>query len=140
SRGISLPEGDAGDAPGIETVHGLASRKHEALLRRLDERGVTAFAGSRRYLETAREAGVHRAVVSASANTRTILERAGLAELIEDCVDGDAMIAEGLRPRPAPDTLLAACRQLGAAPGRTAVFETGPAGVEAARAGGFGLV
>lgn len=140
SRGISLPEGDPDDPPGTETVHGLANRKNAALSRRLDEQGVTAFQGSRRYLEAARDGGVHCAVVSASANTRTILERAGLADLIEDCVDGDAMVAEGLRPRPAPDTLLAACRQLGAAPGRTAVFETGPAGVEAARAGGFGLV
>jgi len=140
SRGISLPEGDPDDPPGTETVHGLANRKNAALSRRLDEQGVTAFQGSRRYLEAARDAGVRRAVVSASANTRTILEHAGLADLIDDCVDGNTMLAEGLRGRPAPDTLLAACRQLGVEPERTAVFETSPAGVEAGRAGGFGLV
>lgn len=140
SRGISLPAGDPGDPPGTETVHGLANRKSAALTRRLDEQGVTAFQGSRRYLEAARDAGVHRAVVSASANTQTILDRAGLADLIEDCVDGNTMLAERLRGRPAPDTLLAACRQLGVEPERAAVFETSPAGVAAARAGGFGLV
>ena len=140
SRGISLPEGDPDDPPGTETVHGLANRKNTALTRRFDEQGVTAFQGSRRYLEAARDAGVHRAVVSASANTRTILERAGLAHLIENCVDGNTMLAERLRGTPEPDTLLAACRQLGVEPERTAVFETSPAGIAAARAGGFGLV
>ena len=43
SRGISLPEGGPGDPPGLETVHGLANRKNQALLRRLDEHGVDAF-------------------------------------------------------------------------------------------------
>jgi HAD superfamily hydrolase (TIGR01509 family) len=140
SRGISLPEGDPDDAPGTETVHGLANRKNTALSRRLDEQGVTAFEGSRRYLETARDAGVHCAVVSASANTQTILERAGLADLIEDRIDGNTMRAGRLRGRPAPDTLLAACQRLGVDPEHTAVFETSPAGVAAARASAFGLV
>jgi HAD superfamily hydrolase (TIGR01509 family) len=140
SRGISLPEGDQSDPPGAETVHGLANRKKQALLRRLDEQGVRAYDGSFHYLETAREAGIHRAVVSASANTRRLLERAGLAELIERCVDGSTVTAEHLRAKPAPDTLLAACRQLGVPPGHAAAFETSPAGVAAACAGGFRLV
>jgi HAD superfamily hydrolase (TIGR01509 family) len=140
SRGISLPDGDAADPPGMETVHGLANRKKEALLRRIEEQGVSAFEGSRRYLETARDAGLHRAVVSASVNTDTILERAGLAPLIEQSVDGNTILAERLRTKPAPDILLAACRMLGVRPEQAAAFETSPAGVAAARAGGFDLV
>jgi len=140
SRGISLPAGDPDDPPGAETVHGLANRKREALLRRIDEQGVKAFEGSKRYLETARDAGVRRAVVSASANTATILERSGLAALIDDRVDGDTIVAEGLRARPAPDILVAACRRLGVVPGDAAVFETSAAGVAAGRAAGFVLV
>jgi HAD superfamily hydrolase (TIGR01509 family) len=140
SRGISLPEGAPNDTPGAETVHGLANRKREALLRRIETRGVRAFDGSRRYLQTARDAGVHRAVVSASANTGTILDRAGLADLIEETVDGNAIVAEHLRSKPAPDTLLAACGRLGVEPGHAAAFETTPAGVAAAREGGFRLV
>lgn len=140
SRGISLPEGRADDPPGAETVNGLANRKREALLRRIDEQGVSAFQGSRRYLETARDAGLHRAVVSASSNTGTILERTGLAALIETSVDGNTIAAEELRAKPAPDTLLAACRQLGVEPGQAAAFETTPAGVAAARAADFKLV
>jgi HAD superfamily hydrolase (TIGR01509 family) len=140
SRGISLPEGSPGDRPGVETVHGLANRKKEALLRRIEERGVRAFEGSRRYLETARDAGVRRAVVSASANTDVILGRAGLTDLVEASVDGNTIAAEGLRAKPAPDTLLAACRKLGVEPQRAAAFETTFAGLTAAREGGFGLV
>jgi beta-phosphoglucomutase-like phosphatase (HAD superfamily) len=140
SRGISLPEGNPVDAPGSETVHGLANRKNAALLRRLDIQGVTASAGARRYIELVREVGVRNAAVSASANTKTMLERAGLATLIEGRVDGTTIVTEKLRAKPSPDTLLAACEQLGVAPQQSAAFETTTAGVAAARAGGFDLV
>ena len=140
SRGISLPAGSPEDTPDAETVHGLASRKNQALLRRLDEQGVTAYEGTKRYLELVREVGVRCGVVSASANTRMILERAGLLPLIESYVDGNVIVAQDLRPEPAPDMLLAACRQLGVEPQHAAAFETSCAGVEAARACGFGLV
>ena len=140
SRGIRLQEGDPGDAPGAETVHGLVNRKNELLRRLLDERGVTAFEGSRRYLELAREADIRCAVVSASANTGPMLERAGLTDLVDALVDGNVIVAERLHPRPAPDILLAACARLGVEPGHAAVFETSPGGVAAAAAGGFELV
>jgi len=140
SRGISLPEGTPGDAPGTETVFGLANRKNEALLRRIDAHGLSAFEGARLYLEIAQDAGVRCAVVSASANTETMLERAGLTSLIDESVDGNTMRAEQLRRKPAPDTLLAACRLLGVTPQQTAVFETTPDGVRAGRAGGFEFV
>lgn len=140
SRGVSLPEGSPTDAPGSETVHGLARRKNLALLRRLDERGVTAHAGARLYLELAHDAGMRCAVVSASANTRAMLERARLTPLFDACVDGKVMLAERLRTKPAADTLIAACGRLRAEPERTAVFETTRNGVAAGRAGGFELV
>jgi beta-phosphoglucomutase-like phosphatase (HAD superfamily) len=140
SRGISLPEGDPDDPPGAESVHGLANRKNQALRRLIDERGVTAYAGSQHYLDFALETGVHTAVVSASANTHTILERSGLASRIESCIDGTAIAAAALRVKPAPDTLLAACRELGVEPAHAAAFETGAAGVEAARAARFATV
>jgi beta-phosphoglucomutase-like phosphatase (HAD superfamily) len=140
SRGIRLPEGEPGDLPSAETVHGLANRKNHALLRRLDAQGVDAYEGSRRYLEAARDVGLHCAVVSASANTESILESAGLAELIEQRVDGNAIVASGLRAWPAPDVLLAACRRLDVRPQQTAVFETDVAGIAAGRAGDFEVV
>jgi len=140
SRGIRLPEGATTDRPGTETVHGLANRKNEILRQRLDSDGVAAYAGSLHYLQTAAEAGMRRAVVSASANTPAILERSRLTELIEARVDGTTMARRRLRPKPAPDTLLAACDELDIEPGRCAAFETTTAGIVAARAAGFALV
>lgn len=140
SRGVSLPEGGPDDPPGAETVHGLANRKNQVLRRLLEQYGVQAFEGAARYLEIARDAHVPYAIVSASANTGTSLERAGLAGLITHSIDGNTALAQGLRPKPAPDMLLAACRTLGVEPRRTAVFETSPAGVAAARDASFGFV
>jgi beta-phosphoglucomutase family hydrolase len=140
SRGIRLPEGTPADAAGTETVHGLANRKSQALLHLLDTRGVQAFEGSRGYLELVHEAGMRSAVVSASANTTTILERAGLTELVDVSIDGETIRREHLRVKPAPDTLLAACGRLGVEPRHAAAFETTRAGVAAGRAAGFDVV
>jgi HAD superfamily hydrolase (TIGR01509 family) len=140
SRGIDLPEGGPGDPPAVESVHGLANRKNERLQHHLDLEGVAAFAGSRSYLEAARMFGLHRAVVSPSANTAVILERAGLADLIEQRIDGGTIDAEHLRIKPDPDTLLRACERLHVEPRESAAFEVSPTGVAAARAADFKLV
>jgi len=140
SRGIALPEGSESDPPGAQTVHGMANRKSELLLAVLAEHGVTSFEGARLYLELARDAGMRCAVVSASANATTMLQQARLSDYVDVCVDGTAMLAEGLRRKPAPDTLLAACERLDVEPTRVAVFETTPDGVDAARSAGFAVV
>jgi len=140
SRGIRLPEGTPSDPPELETVHGLANRKKEALLRRLRHDRVNALEGSRYYLEAARQAGVHRVVVSASANALQMLEGAGLDPLVEQCVDGKMMEAEHLHAKPAPDTLIAACAKVAAEPSRSVAYETTASGVAAARGAGFELV
>jgi len=140
SRGIRLEEGTPDDPPGVETVHGLANRKGEALVRRLATHHLHAFAGTRYYLEVAREAGIHRVVVSASTNAPQMLETAGMSALVEQCIDGSVMASEHLRAKPAPDTLLAACAMVEAEPQHSVVFETTPAGVVAAREAGFELV
>jgi beta-phosphoglucomutase family hydrolase len=140
SRGITLPEGEPNDPPGAESVQGLSHRKNEILLERLRTGGVAVYPGSVRYLHAVREAGLHRAVVSASANTRQVLEAAEIADEFEVCIDGIIAAREGLRGKPAADTYLAAARRLGVEPRHGAVFEDALAGVEAGRAGGFGFV
>jgi HAD superfamily hydrolase (TIGR01509 family) len=140
SRGIRLPEGEAEDAPTAETVHGLANRKEQALEQHLAREGVAAYIGSRCYLEAAHLVGIGRGVVTSSANTTEILERAGLTHLIDQRVDAAMIAAEELASKPAPDTLIAACRRLGVDPDQAADFETTPAGIQAARAAGFRTV
>ncbi len=140
SRGIRLPEGDPRDLAGRETVNGLANRKREVLDRLLRERHVKAFAGSRRYLRLARTAGLSIGVVSASASSGIILARSNIAELIDESIDGNVMVREQLRSKPAPDVLLAACRHLEVEPARSAAFETTAAGITAALSSGFAYV
>jgi len=140
SRGIVLPEGDPSDPPGAETIRGLGDRKNQLVEELIAERGVEPYEGSVRYLRAVRDAGLRRGVVSASANCREVLAAAGLAGLIEVRIDGIVAEREGLAGKPAPDTFLAAARALGTAPDEAAVFEDALAGVEAGRAGGFGLV
>jgi len=140
SRATGLPEGSADDPPGVDTVNALANLKSAALRRRLEARGVRAYRGTQLFLELAHEAGIRCAVVSGSTTLPFLLERAGLAELVDERVDGETMRAEHLRRKPAPDMLLAAGRSLGVAPDCTAVFETSVDGVAAGRDGGFGVV
>ncbi|MFD4143280.1 HAD family hydrolase [Streptomyces sp. NPDC058572] len=140
SRGIVLPDGAPGDGPDEETVSGLGSRKNDLVLRMIREQGVEAYEGSVAYVRAARDAGLRRAVVSSSANCRDVLAAAGIEDLFEERIDGIVAREQRLRGKPAPDTYLAAARALGAEPGTAAVFEDALAGVEAGRAGAFGIV
>ena len=140
SRGIELPEGSDDDPPSAETIHGLGTRKNEIVLRRIREDGVEAYESSVRYVRAARDAGLHRAVVSSSANCRDVLVAAGIEDLFEARIDGVVAGREHLRGKPAPDTFLAAARALGLGPQEAAVFEDALAGVEAGRAGRFRFV
>jgi beta-phosphoglucomutase-like phosphatase (HAD superfamily) len=140
SRGIRLPEGLPGDAPGTETVHGVANRKNELLGALLEQRGAPAIDGARHFLELAHDAGMNCAAVSASTHTAELLERAGLDELVDATVDADTISAENLSVRLSPDRLLAACRKLGIPPEQAAAFETDEPSVLAARTAGFAVV
>ncbi|MFI7063107.1 beta-phosphoglucomutase family hydrolase [Kribbella sp. NPDC050124] len=140
ARGITLPVGAPDDPPDALTVNGLGNRKNVAVQRRIRTEGVEVFEGSRRYLQEAEKAGLRRAVVSSSANTREVLDVTGLAPYVEEVVDGVTIRSEGLRGKPAPDTFLRAARLFGLEPSEAAVFEDALAGVAAGRAGTFGLV
>lgn len=140
SRGIDLPEGGPGDPVGTETVYAVGERKNADVVRRIHEEGVTVFPGSRRYLEAARDSGLRRIVVSSSANTGDVLHATGLAELVEDRVDGVTIAEQGIPGKPAPDAFLAGARKAGVPAEQAAVFEDATAGVEAGRRGAFGYV
>ena len=97
-------------------------------------------AGPRQQLHAARDAGLHRAVVSSSANCEQALEAAGIADRFEARVDGKTIEQEHLKGKPAPDTFIAGAKRLGTDPSHAAVFEDALAGVQAGRAGNFGFV
>ena len=129
-----------GIEPEEALVKELGDRKNALVQSKIREDGVEVYEGSRRYLEAARDAGLQRAVVSSSANTKEVLEVTGLDGLIEARVDGVLARERGLPGKPKPDTFLEGARILGAEPSQAAVFEDALAGVEAGRAGDFGCV
>ncbi|VEG58484.1 beta-phosphoglucomutase family hydrolase [Mycolicibacterium aurum] len=131
SRGISVDDA---------IVTELGDRKNEMFQQTLHEDGVEVFDGSRRYLAAAADAGLRRAVVSSSANTREVLELTGLDWYVEQRVDGVTLREENLPGKPAPDSFLRAAALLDVAPAEAAVFEDALSGVAAGRAGKFGVV
>jgi alpha,alpha-trehalase len=140
SRGIALPRGTPNDAAGQETVHALGKRKDGLFLDSVARDGVEVFDSSVALIRQARAQGVRTAVASSSRNCAAILRAAKLSSLFEVRVDGVDLDRFGLPGKPAADMFLEAARRLGVPPARSVVFEDATAGVEAGRAGGFGLV
>ncbi|MDP9116466.1 MAG: beta-phosphoglucomutase family hydrolase [Actinomycetota bacterium] len=140
SRKIVLAEGSPADPPDQQTVQGVGNHKNVLLLERIAADGVRVYEGSRRYLEAAREAGLRRVVVSSSANTAQVLKVTGLEDLIEGRIDGNTLAERHLPGKPAPDAFLAGAQLVEVAPAHAAVFEDATSGVQAGRAGAFGIV
>jgi beta-phosphoglucomutase family hydrolase len=140
SRGIKLPEGDPDDPPTAETICGLGNRKNQLVLELIERDGVQPYEGSVAFVKAARAAGLRRAVVSASANCKDVLEAAGIADLFEARIDGIVTDEKHLKGKPAPDTYLAGAEALGVEPAAACVFEDAVSGVEAGAAGHFGHV
>lgn len=140
ARGIEVPEGDPSDPPGAETVCGLGNRKNDAFSQVLRVEGVEPYPGSVALLRALARRGMRMAIVSSSANARDVLEAAGLLGRFELVVGGDVATERSLRGKPAPDTFQFAAREVGATYARSVVFEDALSGVQAGRAGEFGLV
>lgn len=140
SRDIDLPEGTDDDAPTLQTVRGLGNRKNDLVNRLLDDEGVVRYEGSVHLITQLRDQGIRVAVVSSSKNCAKVLQAAGISDLFDARVDGVVAAERGLPGKPAPDTFLSAAADLGTRPERAVVVEDAISGVQAGRAGGFGLV
>jgi trehalose 6-phosphate phosphatase len=140
ARGIELPLGDTEDPADAETVRALAMKKNARFLQKLGEKGATVSSGAQDFLVAARDHGLKLAIVTASRNGPAVIKSAGLRSMVDSLVDGNVAANKGLAGKPAPDTYLEAARRLGVKPQRAAVVEDAIPGVEAGRAGGFGLV
>jgi beta-phosphoglucomutase family hydrolase len=140
SRGIALPPDAPANDPDAPSVHTLGARKDQYFLEELHRCGVTPYEAAIELVRSLREHHIRTAVVTSSVNGALVLETAGIAHLFDTRVDGNDLVQLGLRGKPAPDAFLEAARRLGAEARRAVVVEDAISGVEAGRAGGFGLV
>jgi len=140
SRGITLPWGQPNNAPGLETVCGLGNMKDKYFQQLVERDGVRVFDSTILLLQRLREANLKTGVFTASRNAAEILSAAQVTGLFDDKIDGLDAERLGLPGKPSPAVLLELTRRLGLEPPRTAVFEDAIAGVQAGRAGGFGMV
>lgn len=123
-----------------DLIDAIAARKDELFVQIVERDGVKTYDGSVRYLDAARAAGMKLAVVTSSKHCSQVLNAAGLTGRFDVQVDGNTGEALHLHGKPEPDTYLEAARELAARPEAAAVYEDALAGVEAGRAGRFGLV
>ena len=135
-----FPEGAPTDPPAADTVCGLGNRKDELVKAAIDGGEVEPYPGSVALVRRLRDRGMRTAVVSSSNNCEQVLRAAGILDLFDARVDGLVASKLKLPGKPAPETFLKAAEMLGASPARAVVVEDAIAGVQAGRAGGFGLV
>lgn len=140
SRGVEIALGHPSDPPSSETAWGLANRKNELFVTRVQAKGVDVFPSTLALLRRLRSTGVRTAVVTASRNAALLLAAAGANGLFDAHVDGTDAEELGLAGKPDPATFVEAARRLGVSPGTTVVVEDARAGVAAASNGRFGLV
>lgn len=140
SRGIELPAGDPDDPPGDATVCAVGNRKDRWFLDLILRDGVRAFPDAVDLVDRLASAGVPVAAVSASRNMVEVLRAAHVISRFAVLVDGVESERLQLPGKPDPAVFLEAARRLELDPARGTVVEDARAGVEAARAGGFGLV
>jgi len=98
--------------------------------------GLTAddvLPGARETLLAMRERGIPTALGSASRNAPLILDKLGIAPLLDAVIDGNSAD----RAKPDPQVFLLGAQALGVEPAECVVFEDAAAGIEAAHAGGM---
>ena len=132
SRGIELPEGEPDASSDEESVCGVGNRKNRMVNQAIRTQGVETYPESIAWLRRVRAAGLKTAVVSSSTNCQEVLQAAKIEDLFDFRRDGKVAARLGVPGKPAPE--------LHAAPARAVVVEDAIAGVQAGRAGSFGLV
>ena len=140
SRAIVLPEGTPDDPPSAETVCGLGNRKNELVAGRIASEKAKAYPGTIAFILYLQRLAIKTALVTSSRNCDAVLKSAGVDDLFDVRVDGDAIDKQGIAGKPAPDSFLKAAEMLGVNPQRAVVIEDAISGVMAGARGRFGLV
>lgn len=139
SRGISIPMGEPGDAPGTETVCGLGNSKNDAFNEVLKRDGAEVYPSTEALIKELKTAGVKLGVASSSKNCKPVLETVNLLNVFDARVDGVVSAELNLHGKPEPDIFTTACDMVGKPYAKSIVVEDAVSGVQAGRKGNFGL-
>ncbi len=139
-RNIELPDGSPDTPVEEDTVYSLGKRKDQIFNSILETDGVEVYETSVAWIYHLHSQKIKTAVVSSSRNCEAVLKAANITDLFEARVDGKVAASLGIPGKPAPDTFLKAAQILDVNPKRCVVVEDAISGVQAGRAGGFGLV
>ena len=127
-RGRQLPE---------DQMQAWMDRKNHYYLGYLDHLSRDdLMPGAEELLQQMRLAGIKIAIGSGSKNARLVIEKLGIAHLVDAISDGNSVQHQ----KPAPDLFLHAAAQLGLPPAQCVVFEDAKAGIAAALTGGMWAV
>ena len=140
SRGINLPYGDPSDSVEMETYCGIGNRKNIAFNNILKRDGIEQYPSTVELIHRLKKEGIKVGVASSSKNCKNVLQVTGLIDLIETRVDGVVSAELGLKGKPQPDIFTTAADNLGVSYDEAVVVEDAISGVQAARAGNFGMV
>jgi kojibiose phosphorylase len=134
SRRDSLEIILAGRPATAEQIAEMMARKNSYYVAMLEQvTPADLLPGAVALLRELRAAGIRVGIGSVSKNTWTVINRLGIADLLDAVADGYS--AE--RAKPAPDIFLKAAEMLGVSPAFCAVVEDAAAGVDAALAAGM---
>jgi beta-phosphoglucomutase family hydrolase len=140
SRGINLPYGDPSDDVEMETYCGIGNRKNIVFNDILKRDGIEEYPSTVELIHKLKQEGIKVGVASSSKNCKNVLQVTGLIDLIETRVDGVVSAELGLKGKPQPDIFTTAANNLGVSYDEAVVVEDAISGVQAARAGNFGMV
>ncbi len=127
-KGRVLPEAK------MQELLDLKNRYYQESVQKISSRDL--LPGAKELLDEICAAGLKAAIGSASKNARPVIERLGIANLIDVIADGYSVTQQ----KPAPDLFLFAAKELGLPPSECVVVEDAEAGILAAQAGGFRTV
>jgi beta-phosphoglucomutase family hydrolase len=140
SRGIDIPFGGPEDDDDVETACGLGNLKDHYFEEMLNAEGVRVFESTVERIAELRTLSARIALGTSSRHGHRIMRMAGITDQFDFIADGNTIRDRSLKGKPSPELFLEAARELGVAPGRTAVVEDAVSGVEAGVRGAFGRV
>lgn len=140
SRYINLAEGSPHDEFAALTIYGLSNHKDFLFQALLQQQGVKCFSSTVEFIKQLRQQNIKTAIISSSKNCPALLKQAKIEALFDAHVDGNSLEQLKIPGKPRPDIFLTAAKILQIEPCNIMIVEDALAGVQAGRAGKFGLI